>query len=148
LSETNNTLDGTKNELDMIKQELKAVQGELATGYNVIKQKSARISHLEQSLGDAKSSVLHLIQEHERMQANMERQKESLGIFISQQIGAEKDAKTSLLKMSLLVDAIDVSQRVSALEADLEQVVAAAEDAKIDVKEVNEERLGLAAEGQ
>ncbi|KAL7441044.1 hypothetical protein ACHAXM_008278 [Skeletonema potamos] len=154
LSETNNTLNGTKNELGMIKEELKAVQEELATAYNVIKQKSARISHLEESLGNAKSSVLHLIQEHERMQSNMEKQKESLGVFISQQIGAEKDARTSLLKMSLLVDAIDVSQqRVSTLEADVEQLVAAEEVEKINVqstpvKEVKEERLYSATDGQ
>mmetsp|Transcript_23604 Transcript_23604/g.40196 ORF Transcript_23604/g.40196 Transcript_23604/m.40196 type:complete len:80 (-) Transcript_23604:65-304(-) len=79
----------------------------------------------------------------------MEKQKEYLGIFINQQINAEKEAKTSLLKMSLLVDAIDVSQRV---EGNLEKVVAE-EGAMIDastmtVKEVLEEKSELAEESQ
>ena len=110
LSQTNKTLDDTKEELNKTQVEMKGVQDELASAMNVIKEKSAVISHLEQCLRDAKSSVLHLIQDHERMQADMEKQKESLGVFISQQISAEKDAKTSLLKMSLLVDAINVAE--------------------------------------
>mmetsp|Transcript_20486 Transcript_20486/g.40881 ORF Transcript_20486/g.40881 Transcript_20486/m.40881 type:complete len:498 (-) Transcript_20486:80-1573(-) len=149
LSETNNKLDGTKDEFYMTQEELETVQVELVAATNVIKQKSARITHLEQSLDSTKSSVLHLIQEHERAQANMEKQKEYLGIFINQQINAEKEAKTSLLKMSLLVDAIDVSQRV---EGNLKKVVAE-EGAMIDastmtVKEVLEEKSELAEESQ
>lgn len=149
LSETNTTLDGAKHIQFILQDELKAVKKELATAFNVVKQKSTLICHLEQSLGNTKSSVLHLIKDHERMQANMEKQKENLGIFINAQIGAERDAKTSLGKMNLLVDAIGMSQRVSTLERDLEE-------AKIDVllsmpvKEVHEERLLelLASKGQ
>ena len=141
LSDTNDKLDGTKNKLDMTEEQLKMVQGELATACNVIKQKSGRIAQLEQSLDDTKSSVLHLIQEHECAQANMEKQKEYLGIFISQQINAEKEAKSSLLKMSLLVDAIDVSQRI--MGGKLEEAV---DVPSTHVKEVLEEKKSEVAE--
>lgn len=111
--ETNKTLEHMKNELDMTQEKVKVVQDNFVAALNVIEEKSARIYHLEQSLRAAKSSVLHLIEEHERMQENMEKQKETLGVFISQQIGAEKDSKTSLLKMSLLVDAISVAEQAT-----------------------------------
>lgn len=147
LSETNDKLDGTENELHKTQEQLKTVQGELTAASNVIKQKSDRIVHLEQSLDNAKSSVLHLIQEHECAQAHMEKQKEYLGIFISQQINAEKEAKTSLLKMSLLVDAIDVSQR---MEEKLSEE-GATNDVDVlstPVKEVFEEKFEVADESQ
>ena len=131
LSETNDKLDGTKNELDKTQGQLKTFQEELIAASNVIKQKSDRIVHLEQSLDNAKSSVLHLIQEHECAQAHMEKQKEYLGIFISQQINAEKEAKTS-------VDAIDVSQRME------EEAV----EEGTPVKEVFEEKVEVAEESQ
>lgn len=150
LSETNDDLESKQNELGMTQEELKAVQEDLVTASSVIKQKSDRIAHLEQSLDNTKSAVLHLIQEQERAQASMEKQKEYLGIFISQQINTEKEAKTSLLKMSLLVDAIDISQKVEegSLEKMTDEGGAKIGSLSTTVKGVMEEKLELAEEGQ
>ena len=148
LSESNSKVEVSKADLKTVHDELNAVKTELDAASNVVDQKSTRISHLEQSLENTKSSVLHLIQEHERMQANMEKQKESLGIFISQQINAEKDARTSLLNMSLLVDAIDVSQRDPTTEGTLDEAFAEENVPSKIVEGESGESLGLAEESQ
>ncbi|KAL7538089.1 hypothetical protein ACHAXR_009717 [Thalassiosira sp. AJA248-18] len=123
LEDTTKTLEETKDALESTSKELTETQDHLSSVNTTNKKKSKYILHLENSLKDARESVLVLAKEQERMNAAMATQKEALSAFLLGHGTAMNDAGVLAEKMVGLAANIG-----NATDADVENDKVAVEE--------------------
>lgn len=82
LEDVTKALGGTNEVLGLTSKELHETQDHLTSAQNTNEAKSKYILHLEASLQDARESILVLVKEQERMNANMTSQKVALAALL------------------------------------------------------------------